>query len=464
MCFILFLLMTYSFSSSGKADIPDKGINMAVYAEILSDEAVSSHLLIVNTEDGIVTLTGSVDNILARDRAISIAQSIKGVRSVIDKMEVKAVERSDLQMQKDVKEALLHDPATDSYEIGVQVNEGIVTLSGTVDSYAEWSLCSQVAKSVMGVKKIRNIIEVDYREERAAHEIKTDIEGRIGSDVRIDSGLIDVEVIDGNVTLKGTVGSLKEKLLAENDAWVAGVKAVDTSELKIEWWARDRLQVKGVRKPPSDEWIEKAIKDAFFYDPRVKSFELYVSVEDRVATLMGEVDNLKAKRAAEKDARNTVGVNWARNYIRVRPHSLRSDPVIAEDVRSALKKDPYINRFDVSVLVFNNKVYLYGSLDSNFEKYRAENVASSIAGVVDVDNNIKVDYAWEGKNDWQIEWDIENQITWSPYFEDDEIEVDVTNGVAELTGKVDTWFEYSEAAKEAMEGGAKEVINKLEVE
>lgn len=457
------LLLACPLSWSQEAEISDEDINMAIFTKILSDEAVSSHLLNINTEDGIVTLSGSVDHILARDRAISIAQSIKGVRSVIDKMEVKAAGRSDAQLRKEVKEALASDPATDSYKLGVQVHEGIVTLSGTVDSHAERNLCTQVAKSVMGVKGIRNVIEVEYKRVRSDHEIKADIEGRLNSDVRIDNGLITVDVDDGNVSLKGTVGSLKEKFLTEFDAWVAGVKSVDTDGLKIEWWARDRLQVKEMRKP-SDEWIEEAIKDAFFYDPRVMSFKLEVSVQDGVATLMGEVDNLKAKRAAEKDAENTVGVNWVRNYIRVSPGDLRSEPEIAEDVRNALKKDPYVNRFDVSALVINNKVYLYGYVDSNFEKYQAENVASAINGVVDVKNNIKVEDLWEGKSDRQIKWNIENRLFWSPYFEDNKIEVEVSNGVAQLTGKVDTWFEYTEAAQKALEGGAREVINKLEVE
>jgi osmotically-inducible protein OsmY len=460
---VIFLLIGCSFAWSEETELDDEDINMAVFTEILFDEAVSPHLLNIHTSDGIVTLSGSVDNILDRDRVISIAQSIKGVRAVVDKMEVKAVQRSDRQLREDVKEALLKDPATDSYELGVQVIEGIVTLSGTVDSYAEWHLCSQVAKSVLGVKGIRNVIDVEYREERADHEIKADIEGRLNSDVRIDNALIDVEVKDGRVTLTGKVGSTKEKFLAEFDAWVSGVNSVQSDGLEIEWWARDRMQVKDV-KDPSDVWIEEAIKDAFFYDPRVLSFELEVDVEDGIATLMGEVDNLRAKRAAQKDAENTVGVNWVRNYIRVLPGDLRSDLEIAEEVRTALKKDPYVNRFDVSVLVFNNKVHLYGSVDSHFQKYQAEHVASGIAGVVDVENNIKIEYSWEGKNDWQIKWDIESQLSWSPYFEDDEIEVEVTNGVAKLTGKVDTWFEYSEAAKEAMEGGAKEVINKLEVQ
>ncbi len=460
---LIFLFMTCSMTWSQEEEISDEEIEMAVYTELSFDEAVSSHLLDISSLDGVVTLSGSVDNVLARDRAISIAQSIKSVRSVVDKVEVKAVESSDVQIQKDVKDKLLQDPATDSYEIGVLVNKGIVTLSGTVDSYAEKKICAQVAKSVIGVRGIRNVIEVEYQEERTDHEIKADIEARLNSDVRIDNGLITAEVEDGKVTLKGTVGSLKEKFLAEFDAWVAGVESVDVEELEIEWWARDRLQVKGVRNP-SDEWIEEAIKDAFLYDPRVLSFKLEVNVRDGVATLMGDVDHLTAKQAAEKDAENTVGVNWVRNYIRVSPPDIRSDLEVAEDVRRALKKDPYVNRFDVSVLVFNKKVYLYGTVDSNFEKYQAEHVASGIAGVADVENNVRIDYVWEGKNDWQIEWDIENQLAWSPYFQDDEIEVEVTNGVAKLTGKVDTWFEYGEAAKEAMEGGAREVINKLEVD
>jgi osmotically-inducible protein OsmY len=236
----LFLIATL-FSYAAENDLGDKDITSAIENEMLLDEGVSSHLIDVNTTEGIVTLSSSVDNILAKERAVEIAKSLKGVRSVIDKLEVKPVEQSDYQIRMNVVNALLSDPATDSFEVSVEVDNNIVTLSGTVDSYVEKELCGEIAKGIKGVKDIENDIEVDYKLDRPNYEIKTDIESRLKSDVRVDDGLINVEVDNGEVKLTGTVGSAKEKSQAKWDAWVAGVSSVDASQLEVKWWARDEM-------------------------------------------------------------------------------------------------------------------------------------------------------------------------------------------------------------------------------
>jgi osmotically-inducible protein OsmY len=464
---ILFISISYLYAADN--DLEDKDIKSAIEVEMLVDDSVSSHLINVNTEEGIVTLSGSVDSILAKDRAVEIARSIKGVRSVVDQIDVLPVTQTDSQIEGNVSDALLNDPAADSYEIKAQVANGVVTLTGRVDSYAEKQLSEEVAKGVKGVRDIENKIIVDYKTTRPDYEIEADIERRLQSDIRVDEELIDVKVTGGNVKLSGTVGSAEERNQAKLDAWVSGTKSMDTDDLKVKWWARDEMIRKEIYTDLSDEKVEKAVKDALIYDPRVWSFQVNVDASNGSVTLNGTVDNLKAKQAAEEDAKNTIGVWQVKNHIRVRPVGAWTDAAIAESIRDALSRDPYVDRYDINVSVFNSKAYLNGSVDSLFEKNRAEIVASGVNGVIDVQNNLDVEYTpdWRTetwKPDWEIKEDIKSQLFWSPFVDSDEVKVNVDDGVATLTGKVDTWYERKSATDNALEGGAIRVINKLEVD
>ena len=66
-----------------------------------------------------------------------------------------------------------------------------------------------------------------------------------------------------------------------------------------------------------------------------------------------------------------------------------------------------------------------------------------------------------GKSDWEIEQNIEDEFFWSPFVDGDDITVQVEDGVAHLTGTVDTWSEYEAARENALEGGAVIVDNDL---
>jgi osmotically-inducible protein OsmY len=206
-----------------------------------------------------------------------------------------------------------------------------------------------------------------------------------------------------------------------------------------------------------------------------------------VVTLQGVVDNLKAKRAAEQDARNTVGVSSVRNFLKVRPVEERENEAIEKDVRAALLRDPFVERYEIAVDAYDGTVYLSGTVDSHFEKGQADDLASRTAGVTDVVNNLAVEggyyahdpyvddwamysYPWYGRftyhtldSDWELERDIEDELYWSPFVDAEEISVSVDDGVATLSGTVDSWMERGAAQDNAFEGGATRVRNELEV-
>jgi osmotically-inducible protein OsmY len=456
--------LLFVFPLAGMAlEINDRNITWAVMADLISDQAVPAHLIDVDTETGIVSLTGSVDNLLAKERATAVAERIKGVRSVVNRITVRPPVRTDEEIRSDIERALLSDPATEHYEVEVTVNDGKVTLRGSADSWAEAQLCEEVVKGIKGVKDFKNEIEVTFKVKRPDSEIKAEIERRLKWDVWVDNAFINVDVKNGTVTLSGTVPSAAEKSRAYGDALVAGVTSVEHSPLKVDWSLRDKMRRTQRYTPQSDEEIKKAVIDAFFYDPRVLSFDIGVEVSEGVVTLTGIVDNLKAKKAAEHDAKSAVGVWRVKNFIRVRPKGQLSDKKIGTNVKNALLWDPYVDRYEILVSVVNGKAYLSGTVDSSYERLRAEEAASGASGVVEVKNNLKVSEVFGWKTDWEIEQDVEDQLWWSPFVDSDEVSVTVKDGVATLTGTVDSWRERGAATDNAYEGGAREVHNHLKV-
>ena len=472
-------------------ELTDANIMESVEKELIMDPAVILNNIDVAVNQGIVSLTGTVDNILARERATRVAETVRGVRAVVNRIDVKpVVPRSDTDIARDVEDALLTDSATESYEVRVAVNDGIVTLIGTVDSWREKRLAGTVARGVRGVTGLENQIDVITGKVRPDAEILTEVREGLRWDELVDHALIELAVEDGRVRLSGIVGSAAEKRRAMIDAHVTGVESVDASDLDVKLWARDEDLRKDKYVAVSDEEVRNAVEDALLYDPRVVGLNVTTRVDDGVVTLRGIVNNLKEKRAAAGDARNTVGVLGVKNRLRVRP-GRPIDPVALErKAGDAVSRDPYLEPHEISVEVTGGTATLYGSVDSYYEKARAEDVVSRIEGIRTVENKLTVDYdlrtfvhdpylddldppdfRWyrpeplsPGAGDAEIRAEIEDELWWSPFVDEDDVEVTVINGRAKLTGEVDSWSEYGAAARNAYEGGAVWVDNRLAVE
>lgn len=487
------MAIVFSTAAYGVANqIGDRAITDAVETQILLDQAVRLNDIDVTTTDGVVTLSGNVDNLLAEERAVRIAETVRGVRSVVDRLVVApAVFRSDQAILEDVRDALFENPATESFDFDPAVEDGKVILKGTVSSWVEADIAQRIVRGIRGVTGVDNRITWEYESERPDFEIASEVEERLKWDVLINDGFISVRADDGVVELRGTVGSAAERSRAITKAWVTGVEDVDASDLRVDPDFRDKDVRSTPRPTVSDEEIRDAVKDALLYDPRVLSFKIGVDVDHGVVTLRGKVDNLRASRAASEDARNTVGVITVRNRVRIRTEAPVDDAIIESRVRDALRRDPYLEPYEVTVNARNGVVDLYGTVDSYFEKGQADDVASDVIGVIAVDNNLVVDhdfipyaydpyvddwylhdyrwYDYSGDNqpyrsDYQILRDIEDQLWWSPFVDADEVTVTVDNGVATLTGTVDSWAERRAARKNAYDGGALWVENELEID
>lgn len=496
LCLVMTTLFFFMLAGAGTGlaamDITDTNIEIAVEDALIQDQAVTSYLVDIDCDNGVVTLTGSVDNLLAKERALAIAETVKGVRSVINRIEVTPLaEKSDPDIRTDVIQSLAADPVTELFDIDVRVDHKVVTLKGEVSSYIEKQEAGRVAKAVSGVRDVENLIIFNHKTSRSDADFANDIEQALAWDTLVDDGLIQVSVKDRKVSLKGTVGSAAEKTRAINDAWLPGIKEVDAGLLKVDRWARDKdmRAEKYILKP--DGKIKEAVDTAIFQDPRVLSTKVNTRVDNGVVTLTGKVNYLSAKQAAAQDARNTVGVIRVKNQIKVTPPvEVGTSEELEQKIMNRFQRDAYVDTFDITVTALGGIVNLYGMVDSYYEKARAENLASEVRGVYSVNNNLTVNRSWDPfvykpyvddtyvydydwytyqpeitsrKSDQTITDNIESELFWSPFVDSDQVNVSVDDGRATLTGTVESWSEFNAATQNALEGGAVVVDNELTI-
>ncbi len=114
---------------------------------------------------------------------------------------------SDIQLRQDILDALEFEPSIDAAHIGVAVEQGVVTLTGHVGSYAAKAIAERVVQRVKGVRGIAQEIQVRYPENKkcADDEIAQRALKIIDWDVELPEGAIQVKVQNGWVTLTGEV-------------------------------------------------------------------------------------------------------------------------------------------------------------------------------------------------------------------------------------------------------------------
>ncbi len=465
--------------------VTDEDISAAIELFYLTKKGVPSHLLDVATTNGIVELTGFTDNLLARQRAEEIALAVRGVRGVVNELVIRTAYVPDAELLRDVTSALADDPATGEYpHVRCTVADGVVTLTGTVQSWAEKELVLHVVQGVRGVHRVAAdtlLIHVG-RVFNSDEEITHQIEQRLIWDIRVNSALVQVRTLSQHVFLTGKVGTADEKARLVAIAYQTGAARVDARDLDVAYWAlgpelrRDKFAYK------ADDDIAIAVRDTFRYDPRVLAAEIEVRVREGVVTLTGPVSNLRAKRAAEQDARNVVGVWDVHSLLKVRTERLSPDATIRQTILDALTRNPYLREVEFRVNVQNGRATLYGSVDNHFEQEQAGEVAAGINGVGEVENRVDVpapaDYhgllslfrgpgashpAASANPDYALTERIRMRYFWSVGLHDQEVQVVVENGRATLTGSVDTWHDRKQAALDAYEVGARDVNNHLRV-
>ncbi|MEQ9409823.1 MAG: BON domain-containing protein [Fuerstiella sp.] len=442
-------------------------MSLAIENELLSTDAVDSRDLGVSADRGIVTLSGTVDSLRAKQHATRLAKLIRGVQSVINQMIVEPGTREDELLTLDVEQALTQNSATESYEVLVAVQNGIAHLGGNVDSHAEKRLAADVASGVAGIREVDNRLKVQSPDQRPDKELRAEVEGLIGGSARLEDAEITTSLENGSVVLTGEVGALIERDIAEELASVNGVKSVDVRGLRINPSIRNGQRRIERYKSVTDDSIAEAVRLTLRHDPRVLSFADQINVESRnaVVTLRGKVGHALARQAANESAQNTLGVDRVRDRLQVEwSGDDINDEQIAEYVRQALIRDAYVGRRDLIVRSRRAHVDLFGQVESQFEKQAAEYTANSQRGVVHVNNHLTVTDEWEPRSDEEIQEAIAEKLKWAFFDRANDIKVRVDNGVALLRGTVQTRRQWQRVMDIAVEAGARRPHNQLRIQ
>ncbi len=306
--------------------VSDAEIQSAIRNELVGADGKPLTSLSVSAQAGLVDLSGQAPHLFAREQAVEVARSIEGVLSVIDRITIPPLQTDVDALRLAILERLAKASFTELNEILVEVQTGgIVHLHGSVDSWAERNLALQTTKTVRGVAAVRSHLTVHASTTRPDGEIAEEIRGLLDANPRVRSNLIEVRVHEGVVTLRGFVGTHKDRQLAARTADVVGVEDIDTRQLRFRPWADSPMHREGPLDP-SDQEIESALRAAIRMDPRVDADHITIEMKSATVQLRGKVADLEARLAAEEDARNTHGVLRVVNELVVESATLRTEP------------------------------------------------------------------------------------------------------------------------------------------
>lgn len=207
----------------------DRDVQRDVVAELEWDPSVDADHVGVSVTDGVVTLTGTVPSFAEKIAVEKASRRVTGVRAVVEAIKVRLPSdqsSGDGDIARRIIDTLDNNTSLSPGRIRVQVEQGAVTLSGSVDWRFQREQAQKSITHVHGITSIANLVEV-HNPVCAA-----DVADGVGAAFRrlaaLDIAAIQVRTDGSTVILSGTVQSLHEADVARGAAWAApGVTAVD---------------------------------------------------------------------------------------------------------------------------------------------------------------------------------------------------------------------------------------------
>lgn len=218
--------------------------------------------------------------------------------------------KTDVEIKNDVLDELAWQPNIDDTQIGVIVEDGVVTLSGVVNSYSKKLAAEKATKSVEGVKAVALDIEVKYGADfkKTDKEIAKAIVDAFEWNSSVPEDDITVKVENGWAYLSGEVQWSYQKNAAKNAIKdLLGVKGVSNS-----------ISLKNNIKPTE---VKDKIKKAFQRMATLDADGIILETHGNTVTLRGKVHSIKEKEDAETAAYKAPGVYDVKNELKVQHYS-----------------------------------------------------------------------------------------------------------------------------------------------
>jgi len=206
----------------------DSQLQQDVIAELKWEPSVNAAQIGVEVKDGIVTLSGHIQSYAEKWGAETAAQRVAGLKALAVELKVSlpgASKRSDSDIAKAANDALQWLTYLSKDSISVMVENGWVTLTGSVDWDYQRDAAAGAVRYLVGVTGVSDDIEITAK--ASLNTVKADIEAALKRSAVADSRKISVKVDGTDVTLSGTVSSWSEREVATHSAWAApGVRNV----------------------------------------------------------------------------------------------------------------------------------------------------------------------------------------------------------------------------------------------
>lgn len=215
---------------------------------------------------------------------------------------------TDRELQEHVQQALDWEPSIDPAEIGVSVDDGVVTLRGDVKTYAEKAAAERVALGLFSVKAVANDLNVRLHDgqQRTDTDIAQAVVAALRWNTFVPDEQVSVAVSNGWVTLKGHVEWEYQRAAAASAIrYLSGVRGVsNTISVKPQ-----------VSVPDVKAKIEAALRRSAEVDAR----RINVAVADGKVTLTGNVHSWFERNEARQAAWAAPGVREVEDHIAVTP-------------------------------------------------------------------------------------------------------------------------------------------------
>jgi len=225
--------------SSIKESSHDAATTTKVRTALMLSKHVSPFGIDVNTNQGVVSLTGHVPSEEVKAMAGVIAQDTSGVKELHNELVIdpgtrpnpeagRLTERvADLEIKMVIEDTLHKNAELKDRPIELTVRERKVNLNGVVETESQKNLAQQIAWGVQGVVAVTNNLSVTTPNTTPEDKLAKRVEFELYSTKAFSLNTLQIHSLDGTVTLAGSVSSRAEKLLAEKVAQtVSGVRKV----------------------------------------------------------------------------------------------------------------------------------------------------------------------------------------------------------------------------------------------